>query len=127
MYRYCIIIVIGGYKAFKNNNGGEKKLAKAEQKQKKKKSITSIALKVAVAVLGVYLLVSFVDGQMKVASMQAQQNTVQAQIDAKAAENEELSEILESGDDNAYIERIARQKLGYAWPDEKVYIDITQN
>lgn len=105
-----------------------KKLAKAVQKRKKKKkSMATITLKLAVAVLGVYLLVSFVNGQMQVASIQAQQETVQAEIDAKAAENEELSEILESGDDNAYIERIARQKLGYAWPDEKVYIDITQN
>lgn len=105
-----------------------KELAKVVQKQKKKKkSLVSVALKLAVAVVGVYLLVSFVNGQMQVSSIQAQQEAVQAEIDAKTAENEELSEILESGDDNAYIERIARQKLGYAWPDEKVYIDITQN
>ena len=29
--------------------------------------------------------------------------------------------------DKDYIERIARERLGYAYPDEKVYIDSSKN
>ena len=32
--------------------------------------------------------------------------------------------LLEEGQDEVYIERIARERLGYANPGEKVYIDI---
>ena len=41
------------------------------------------------------------------------------------AYNEEIEEILSREDDSEYIERVAREKLGYAYPDERVYIDIS--
>lgn len=85
----------------------------------------ALVVKLALALTAVYMLVSLINGQMQVSAMQNEQTKIQEQIDATMAENEDLSEILESGDENAYIERIARQKLGYAWPDEKVFIDIT--
>ena len=30
-----------------------------------------------------------------------------------------------SGDNDAYIERIARDRLGYVSPDERIYIDMS--
>jgi len=43
----------------------------------------------------------------------------------KQAENEELEQFLTDGDESSYIERIARDVLGYVLPGERVYYDIS--
>ena len=50
---------------------------------------------------------------------------IQAQIAEQQAENERLQAVVDGGDEQEYIERVAREKLGYVMPDEKVYYDIT--
>ena len=40
-------------------------------------------------------------------------------------QNDELERVLESGSDTEIIERVARDKLGYAKPNERVFIDVT--
>ena len=47
------------------------------------------------------------------------------QLEEKKAYNEELSEILK--DDKKIIEKAARERLGYAYTDETVYIDISDS
>lgn len=41
------------------------------------------------------------------------------------AENERLKSIVESEDKSEYIEQVAREKLGYVMPGEKVFYDVT--
>lgn len=48
---------------------------------------------------------------------------LEAQYTSQLAENEALSELIEMGDEAEYIERIAREKYGYAMPNERVYYD----
>ncbi|MDL2323727.1 septum formation initiator family protein [Ruminococcaceae bacterium OttesenSCG-928-A16] len=100
-------------------------MANAEKNKQKKTSLSGLVLKLAVAAAAVYLGVSFVSGQLQVASMRKELNNVTAETNRQKAENAELQKILDAGDENAYIERVAREKLGYAWPDERVFIDIT--
>ena len=52
-------------------------------------------------------------------------NVLQAQIVEQQAENERLQAVVDGGDEQEYIARVAREKLGYVMPDEKVYYDIT--
>lgn len=40
---------------------------------------------------------------------------------------DELTRLLESGDEAAIIEKAARERLGYVYADEQVYIDISGN
>ena len=36
-----------------------------------------------------------------------------------------MQKVADGGSQEDYIERVAREKLGYVMPDEKVYYDIT--
>ena len=44
--------------------------------------------------------------------------------DELALEVEEKSTLLETGDDKDFIEKAAREKLGYVYPNEHEYIDV---
>lgn len=48
---------------------------------------------------------------------------LEAQYTSQLAENEAVSELIEMCDEPEYIERIAREKYGYAMPNERVYYD----
>lgn len=42
-------------------------------------------------------------------------------------ETKKLMQIKEKYNSNEYIEKIAREKLGYVKPGEKIYIDVNKN
>ena len=89
--------------------------------KKKKASL----LKWAVGAVCVYVLISFVQMQAEIKDKKALVNEIQQKCEDQRAYNEQVQEILDQQDDEKYIERIAREKLGYAYPDERVYIDIS--
>jgi len=75
--------------------------------------------------LGIYLLVSFIFGEMGVVKyyrMKLQYRAVNEEIAALRQANVQLSQEVHSlKTDAAYMERIARDKLGLARPGEIVY------
>jgi len=75
--------------------------------------------------LGIYLLVSFIFGEMgvvKYSRMKLQYRSVNQEIAALRQANVQLSQEVRSlKTDAAYLERIARDKLGLARPGEIVY------
>ena len=60
-------------------------------------------------------------GQLDVYKRQVQQ-----QVEDKRLENKEIERLLES-DNEQYVERLAKDEYGYAYPDETVYIDTSGN
>jgi cell division protein FtsB len=76
-------------------------------------------------VLGLYLLVSFIFGEMGVVKyyrMKLHYGAVHEEITALRQANVQLSQEVRSlKTDAAYMERIARDKLGLARPGEIVY------
>ena len=50
---------------------------------------------------------------------------MQQQLEAQQAQNDELSRVLQSGTDEEIVERVARDQLGYAKPNERVFVDMT--
>lgn len=44
-----------------------------------------------------------------------------------AAENESLRKSMESGNIDKYVERIARDEMGFVKPGERVYYDVSSN
>ncbi|MDE6539167.1 MAG: hypothetical protein K2K66_03160, partial [Ruminococcus sp.] len=48
---------------------------------------------------------------------------IQAEIDAYEAENTELQRVLESDDISDYMEKVAVEERGYAYPDERRFYD----
>lgn len=67
--------------------------------------------------------VSFIHSQSEVASKRRELAALNKNIILQQTENDEVRRILDGDNDLEYIERIAREKLGYAYPDEKIFID----
>lgn len=70
---------------------------------------------------GVYVAVSLVQLQMDIGRSQESLDEVNQQIQEQTLKNEELQAMIDAGDDQAEIERIARE-LGYVFSDEQVVI-----
>lgn len=95
-------------------------------KQRRKHFFTpGIALRFLIAGICIYLAVTFISVQMDIVSKRQQLENLTQQVQAQQAENQELQRIVEAGDEAAYMERMAREKLGYVRPDERVYIDMS--
>ena len=100
-------------------------MAKPKGETKKRRGAPGMLLRLGFAVLCISLLASFISGQVQVAQKQRELREVTAKLDEQLAVNAELEQLMESGDEDAYVERIAREQLGYVRPNEKVFIDIT--
>ncbi len=72
-----------------------------------------------------YLVVTLIQLQVEISQRQKELEEVKQQVEEQRIENKELERILMSDSDEKYIERIAREKLGFAYPDERVLIDVS--
>ncbi|MBQ8783358.1 MAG: septum formation initiator family protein [Clostridia bacterium] len=95
----------------------------AKSKAKKQRSFSFILLVIIVA-FAVYFAVSLVSSAKEIQSKQAEVDSLQAQCNEQLAENEELQEVINSGDKDEYIQKVAREKYGYIMPGDRVYQDI---
>lgn len=94
------------------------------QKAKDSKVKGSFLLKAAVFCLAAVALVSLVERQIRIAEKQAQLAQLEAQLEEQTAKNEDLQAALDNGEGvREYAERRARS-LGYARPNERVYVDV---
>ena len=85
----------------------------------------SYILTLASVVLVSFLIVSFANLRSEVKEQQAVLDDLVKQCELQESENAELEQMLEKGSEKEYIERIARDELGYVMPGERVYIDIS--
>lgn len=90
--------------------------------QKKKKTYSTI-LTVAFAALVCYFVIALISLQSDIKEQKEQIADINAQADAQSADNRELDNLLNDSDLDSYVERIAREELGYVFPDERVYYD----
>lgn len=82
-------------------------------------------LKLAVIVFFVYVVVSFAIMQTDISNRRKELASVQDELKQQQYINKEIVSILNSGENTEYIMRIAREKLGFVFPDERVFIDIS--
>ena len=90
--------------------------------QKKKKTYSTI-LTVAFAALVCYFVIALISLQSDIKEQKEQIADINAQADAQSAYNRELNNLLNDSNLDSYVERIAREELGYVFPDERVYYD----
>lgn len=96
-----------------------------KKNKKKKNSLAGLVVKLILAGLMISLVVSIISGQMQVAAKQRELAEITEKLELQSETNAELERLMESGDEDAYVERVAREKLGYARPDERVFVDIS--
>lgn len=90
------------------------------QNLKKKINISSVVFLLAI----VYLAINLISSQFELMTKKQELATINAQKERLQLEVADTQSLLEEDRDEVYIERIARERLGYANPGEKVYIDI---
>ncbi len=92
-----------------------------------KRQRKSIVLRILVLCVCVYMVVTLCGLWRELISDRNSLKALQAQRDEKAMQINELMNLLDSGDDTKIIEKAARERLGYVYADEQVYIDISGN
>ena len=83
-------------------------------------NIKIIAVLCAVA----YLSISLITAQFDLMTKRQQLAILEEQKARIELETQDIQRVLEIEDQQEYIERIARQRLGYANPNEKIFKDI---
>ena len=87
----------------------------------KAKAKKNTLLRVSVILFLLYVVISLVQIQGSI-----QKNREQlAALEEQRIANKELERILSDGTEEEYIERIAREQLGFAYPEEQVLVDIS--
>ena len=90
------------------------------QNIKKKINLRSVLFLLVI----VYLTINLISAQFELMTKKQELANIQAQKDRLQLEVAATQSLLDEDRDEVYIERIARERLGYANPGEKVYIDI---
>ena len=88
----------------------------------KKKTKRSKIFKVAFAAFFVYVVISFTVMQVDIANRKEELAEVQAEYNEERYLNEELTNLLNSGENMDYIMKLARE-MGLAFPNERVIVD----
>lgn len=92
---------------------------------RKKTSRKNLIFRICIFAFVAYAAVLLIDLQVTLASRKQELAELQQKYEEKRIANKELELQLQQGMDEEYVERIAREKLDYVAPDEKVYIDIS--
>lgn len=101
-------------------------MAKAKAKTAPKRvQSKSFLLTLGIVLLVGYFVITIIGLQLKYRDKEAELDQKNAALEQVEAENEHLEEILANEDKSDYIEQVAREKLGYVMPGEKVFYDVT--
>ncbi|MBR5473582.1 MAG: septum formation initiator family protein [Clostridia bacterium] len=95
-----------------------------KQRPKRKKSII-----VRLIVLGVsiYMVATLIGLGNELAKLNAEYENYVKEYESLKLTNEELKKLLDSGSHAEIIEKAARERLGYVYSDEEIYIDTSGN
>ena len=91
----------------------------------RRKKRVGLATKIFVAIFAVYAAFTLVSLQIQISAKREEQAALQAQIEEQSLRNAEIEALLNSEDNDEYVARIARDKLGYVSPGERVFVDIS--
>lgn len=94
-------------------------------KQNRTKKSKNLVLRIAVAAFTVYIVFSMVTLRVDIAKRNEELETLQKQCEEQSLVNQDIERLISLSDDDAYIEKIAREELGYVYPEEIVFIDVS--
>ena len=91
----------------------------------RKKAKKSILLRVLVLGVSVYMVATLISLWNTLSEDRATLAQLQSQYRMEQLELEELKTLLSDGSQEQIIEKAARERLGYVYSDEEIYIDIS--
>lgn len=95
--------------------------------KKKNGKRESLILRVVLLVFSVYVIYLLCANYTELVSVTGQRKQLEIEKAEKEKIVRECNNLLENGTEKDFIERAARDKLGYVYPDEQVFIDISGN
>lgn len=87
----------------------------------------SIILRIALLVFCLYMIVSLGRLQLQLIRSRDQLSGLNEQLNEVSLKNKELEALLENGTEKDFIERAARDRLGYVYAGEEVFTDVSGN
>lgn len=87
----------------------------------------SILLRIVLIGFAVFMIFYLGSLIKEYSSLQKQYDAVSQKRDELKLEVQQKANMLENGTDEEFIKRAARERLGYVFGDEHVYIDISGN
>ncbi len=97
----------------------------ANTKAPKRKQTRSFILTLGLVLLVGYFVITIIGLQLSIKERQDVLEQKNAAYEQQLEQNERLQSIVESEDKSEYMEQIAREKLGFIMPGEKVFYDVT--
>lgn len=94
---------------------------------KKQTKKTPRIVKIIILALCVFSAISTIKIQLDVSAKNVELDMINGEIVQQTLKNKEILKLVEATDDNGYMERMARGKWGYVYPQERVYVDISGN
>ena len=85
----------------------------------------SIRVRAALLCAMIYLIVANTNLQIELSRKQAELNDIYSSKTTVELKNQELENLIENGTESDYIERAARDRLGYVYANEEVFTDIS--
>lgn len=114
----CFEFVKGACGLAGSNKKPSKKVTK-KYKSKNKKPKSRLLATFTIVCLVLYTLISIVTQRVEISKVQKQSEELSAKITEAKQLNDEYVRMLSENDEAAYMERIAIERLGYAYPNER--------
>lgn len=86
---------------------------------------TNLLVTLVVAVVVVSICIALIEVHSQIKDKLTQLDSLNRQIEEQTQENLESQRLLSEDDEETYIEKYAREKLGFARPEERVFYSIT--
>ena len=95
-----------------------------KQNPKRKKSIV---LRLLLVVFSAYMVLTLINEGKKLETLKAEESKLKEEKISLELSIKETRELLASDSHAEIIEKAAREKLGFVYSDEEIYIDISGN
>ncbi len=87
----------------------------------------SLLIRIALVLFILFSAVSIVYVQNSIAEKKQELANLEESIETMTAKNEELADLIEADDIGRYMEKLAVENNGYAYPDERRYYDTSRD
>lgn len=101
--------------------------AKKKHTRRNKKGLVNVAFTVVIVFLVVYAFISIITQQGEISEKEVQLKKIRDEITQAEQINDEYVRLLSAEDEKAYMERIAIERMGYGYVNERRYYAMSGN
>ena len=100
---------------------------KAKRQEEKKSTGIWMLMRVSMVLIIIGCVISIVSMQNNIAEKKKEKVILKDNIEIMTIKNEELADLIESDDIGRYMEKLAVENNGYAYPDERRNYDTSRD